>query len=90
MIWKDNRIQTNQANLVLPGNKVASSKIARNRNVNANSVSAKNKVANRAVAAVNRVVAANRVVSKADDRSGYLGKEGGGRRLPPLCLSAKR
>ena len=67
--------------------KVASSKIARNRNVNANSVSAKNKVANRAVAVVNRAVAANRVVSKADDKPGYLEKESGGRRLPPLfCL----
>ena len=69
MIWKDNRIRTNRANLVLPDNKVASSKIARNRNVNANSVSAKNKVANRAV------VAANRVVSKADDKPGYLEKK---------------
>ena len=66
---------------MLPDNKVASSKIARNRNVNAYSVSAKNKVA------ANRAAAVNRVVSKADDRSGYLGKESGGRRLPPLCLS---
>jgi hypothetical protein len=32
-------------------------------------VSAKNKGANRAVAAVNRVVAAKRVVSKADDKA---------------------
>jgi hypothetical protein len=65
VIWKDNRIQTNQANLVLPDNKVASSKIARNRNVSANSVSAKNKVANRAVVAVNKVV------SKAGDKPGH-------------------
>jgi hypothetical protein len=71
---------------VLPDNKAASSRIARNRNVNANSESAKNKVVNRAVAA-NRVVAVNRVVSKADDKPGYLEKESGGRRLPPLCLS---
>lgn len=71
---------------MLPDNKAASSRNARNRNVNANSVSAKNKVAaNRAVA--NRAVAVNKVVSKADDRSGYLEKESGGRRLPPLCLS---
>ena len=62
---------------------MASSKIARNRNVNANSVSAKNK----AVAAVNRAVAANRVVSKADDKLGYLERESGGRRLPPLSFS---
>jgi hypothetical protein len=65
VIWKDNRIQTNQASLVHPGNKVASSKIARNRNVNANSVSAKNKVANSAVAVVNRAVAANKVANSA-------------------------
>ena len=66
-----------------PGQGGPSSKIARNRNVNANSVSAKNKVAaSRAVG--NRVVAANRVVSKADDKPGYLEKESGGRRLPPL------
>ena len=85
MIWKDNRIQTNQANLVLPDNKVASSKIARNRNVNANSVSAKNKVANRAVAVVNRAVAvvnravaANKVASEADDKPGYLEKKAAG------------
>ena len=74
MIWKDNRIQTNQANLVLPDNKVASNKIARNRNVNVNSVSAKNKVANRAVAVVNRAV----VASKADDKPGYLEKKAAG------------
>jgi hypothetical protein len=72
VIWKDNRIQTNQANLVLPDNKVASSKIARNRNVSANSVSAKNKEANRAVGVANRAVAANKVASKADDKPGYL------------------
>jgi hypothetical protein len=84
VIWKDNRIQTNQASLVHPGNKVASSKIARNRNVNANSVSAKNKVANRAVGVANRAVAANKVARKADDKPGYLEKESGGRRLPPL------
>lgn len=64
MIWKDNRIQTNQANLI--PDKAASSKIARNRNGNANSVSAKNKVA------ASRAVAVNRVVSKADDKPGYL------------------
>jgi hypothetical protein len=90
VIWKDNRIQTNQANLVLPDNKVASSKIARNRNVNANSVSAKNKVAaNRAVAA-SRAVAVNRVVSKADDKPGYLQKKAAGgdsRRFLCLCTA---
>ena len=91
MIWKDNRIQTNRANLVLPDNKVGSSKIARDRNVNANSVSAKNKVANRVVVAANRaVVAANRVVSRADDKPGYLEKESGGRQLPPFFLSVHR
>ena len=58
--------------------KVASSKIARNRNVNANSVSAKNKVANRAVAVVNRAVAANKGASKADDKPGYLEKKAAG------------
>jgi hypothetical protein len=64
---------------VLP-DKAASSKIARNRNVNANSVSAKNKVA------ANRAVAASRAgaVNKADDKPGYLEKESGGRRLPLL------
>ena len=66
---------------MLPDN----SKIARNRNVNANSVSAKNKVAANRVAA-NRAVAVNRVVSKADDKPGYLEKESGGRRLPLLSL----
>ena len=77
----------NEPGKSLPDNKVGSSKIARDRNVNANSVSAKNKVANRVVAAVNRVVAANRVVSRADDKPGYLEKESGGRQLPPFfCL----
>jgi hypothetical protein len=71
VIWKDNRIQTNQANLALPDNKAASSKIARNRNGNANSVSGKNKVANKAVVV-------NRVVSKADDKPGYLEKKAAG------------
>ena len=74
----------------IPDNKVGSSKIARNRNVNANSVSAKNKVANRAVAAVNRVVAANRVVSKADDKPGYLEQKAAGensRRFVYLCTT---
>jgi hypothetical protein len=88
VIWKDNRIQTNQASLVHPGNKVASSKIARNRNVNANSVSAKNKVANSAVAVVNRAVAANKVASKEDDKPGYLEKKAAGgdsRRFVFLC-----
>ena len=42
------------------------------------------------VAAVNRAVAANRVVSKADDKPGYLEKESGGRRLPPFFLSVHR
>ena len=55
--------------------------------MNANSVSAKNKVAASRAVAVNRVVAANKVVSKADDKPGYLQKESGGRRLPPLFLS---
>lgn len=78
MIWKDNRIPTNQANQI-PGNRAANnSKNARDRNVNANSASAKNKVA------ASRAVAVNRVVSKADDKPGYLEKESGGRRLPPL------
>jgi hypothetical protein len=53
---------------MLPDNKAASSKIARNRNGNANSVSGKNKVANKAVVV-------NRVVSKADDKPGYLEKK---------------
>ena len=69
---------------MLPDNKAASSKIARNRNVNANSVSAKNKVA------ANRAVAVKRVVSKADDRSGYLEKKAAGgdsRRFVCLCTT---
>ena len=65
-----------------PGQGGPSSKIARNRNVNANSVSAKNKVA------ASRAVAANRVVSKADDKPDYLEKESGGRQLPPLFCCA--
>ena len=86
MIWKDNRIQTTQANLVLPDNKVASSKIARNRNVNANSVSAKNKVA------ANRAVAVSRAASKADDKPGYLGtkKAAGGDSRRFVCLCTTR
>jgi hypothetical protein len=66
VIWKDNRIQTNQANLVLPGSKAANNReIARDRNVNANGANARNK----AVVAAKNVVAVNKaVVSKADDR----------------------
>jgi hypothetical protein len=53
--------------------------------VNANSVSAKNKVA------ANRAAAVNRVVSKADDRSGYREKKAAGgdsRRF--VCLLTTR
>lgn len=82
MIWKDNRIQTNQANLMLPGNKAANNrKNARDRNVNANSAGAKNKVAANRAVAISRA-AANRPVSKANDKPGYLRKESSGRRTP--------
>jgi hypothetical protein len=68
VIWKDNRIQTNQANLVPPGNKAANNREnARDKNVNASGVNARNK----AVVAAKNVVAVNKaVVSKADDRPG--------------------
>jgi hypothetical protein len=70
----------NRTSLLLLGNKVAS-KIVRNRNVSANSVSAKNKAAANRAAAANRVVAA----SKADDKPGKESKSGG-RRLPPFVV----
>jgi hypothetical protein len=81
-LWKHNTIQTNRANLPLLDSKAASRKIAKNRNVNANSASAKNKVA-----------AANKVadVSKADDNLVAVDLMSGGRRLPPLlCLSTSK
>jgi hypothetical protein len=56
VIWKHNAIRTNRANLPPPDSKAVNREIAKDRNVNANSASAKNKAA------------ANRgVVSKADD-----------------------
>jgi hypothetical protein len=58
--------------------KAANRKIARDRNVNVSSASAKNNVETRAVAA-NRVV-----VSKAADKPGYVGLTSGGKRNPPL------
>ena len=57
--WIHNKIQTNRANTTPPDSKAG--KIAKERNVNA--ASAKNKVANRAVAA-KRVA-----VSKPDDKA---------------------
>ena len=50
----------NRVNLVPPASKAAKGKIARDRNVNANSASAKNKVVDSKAAA-----------SKADDKTGY-------------------
>ena len=69
---------------MLPDNKAARSKIARNRSVSASSASAKSKVGNRAVV-VNRVA-----VSKADDKPGYLGLSERRERLPPLLMCATR
>jgi hypothetical protein len=64
-----------RVNLARPGNKGVRSKIVRNRSVNVNNVSAKN-----------RVVAGNKgaEASRADDNPGCLGLTSGGRRLPPL------
>jgi hypothetical protein len=59
--------------------------------VNANSASVKDKaVAVNLAVAANMAVAVNRVaaVSKADDKPGCLGLTGGGKRLPPLVISA--
>jgi hypothetical protein len=70
--------------------KVANRKIARDKNVSANSASGKDKavVANQVVAA--NLVEVNRaaVGSKRDDKPGRLGLKGGGRRLPPLLIFA--
>ena len=78
MIWKDNRIQTNQANLMFPANKaVNNKKNARDRNVNVNSANARNK----AEVAAKNVVAANR----ADDKLGYPRKKKR-RELPPAAF----
>jgi hypothetical protein len=80
VIWKDNRIQTNQANPVVPGNKAANNrKNAKNRNVNANSANARNKAG---------VVARSAVaVSQADDKPDILEQEAAGAELPPLCCA---
>jgi hypothetical protein len=68
---------------VLRGNKaIDDRKNARDRNVNANSASARNKVGSKAVAA-NRVA-----VSQADDRRRSVGLTSGGRQLPPLSYLA--
>jgi hypothetical protein len=83
VIWKDNRIQTNQANQVLPGNTVADNrKNARDRNVNANSANARNT----AGVGTKNVVAASKA-----DKPAYLGQEAAGddsRRF--ACLSTSR
>ena len=60
--WTHNRIQTNQANPLLPDSKAADNKIATGRNVSVSGASRKNKVA------VNRAA-----VSKADDKTGCVG-----------------
>jgi hypothetical protein len=77
VIWKQNAILTSRAN-PLPDNKAARSKIVRDKNVNANNASAKNKAA-----VVNKVAE----VSRADDNPGGLGLTSGGRRLPPFLMS---
>ena len=72
----------NRANRVVPKSKGARSKIARERNVSANSASVKNKgvAPNRAVAANRAAVAAKRVAaSKADDKTGSFESTSGGR-----------
>jgi hypothetical protein len=69
--------------------KAANRKIARDKNVSANSASGKDKavVANQVVAA--NLVEVNRaaVVSKGDDKPGRLGIKGGGRRLRRFSYS---
>ena len=71
MIWKDNRIQTNRVNLVIPGNKAADNrKNVKNRNVNANSANARDRVG-----AVKSAAAA----SRADDKPVYQKQRSGGR-----------
>ena len=57
--WTHNRIQTNQANPLLPDNKAADKKIATEKTGNASGASRKNRVA------VNRAA-----VSKAEDKTG--------------------
>jgi len=72
VLWKHNIIPTNPVNL---DSKAANRKIARDKNVSANSASGKDKavVANEVVAA--NLVEVNRaaVVSKGDDKPGRLG-----------------
>jgi hypothetical protein len=66
--WNHNGIRTNQADLALLDSKAANeSKMAINRNANANSASGRSK------AAANKVA-----VSKADDKFGCLGLMNGG------------
>jgi hypothetical protein len=66
-----------RVNLALPGNKVVRRKIVRDRSVNVNNVSAKN-----------RAVAGNKgaEASRADDNPGCLRFTSGGRRLPPFFI----
>jgi hypothetical protein len=78
-LWKHNAIRTNRANRPPPDSKAARSKIARDRNGNANSASA--------TKAVDSKVAANKAaVGRADDKTECLALTGGGSSLPPLVM----
>ena len=90
--WTHNRIQTNQANPLLPDSKAADNKIATGRNVSVSGASRKNKVAvNRAAvsrvaagkavasrAAVNKEAADRAAANKADDKTGSFEQQSGG------------
>ena len=65
---------------MVPDSKAARTKIARNRSVNANSVSAKSRVV-----AVNKAVINREATSKADDKSGFIGVFGRRGQLPPFA-----
>jgi hypothetical protein len=71
-MWKHKAIRMNRTNLVFPDSKAGKREIAIERNANANSAIAKDKVASRAVAASRRVVVSREAVSKAGDRPSAL------------------
>jgi hypothetical protein len=57
---------------VVPDSKAAKTKIAKNRNVSANSASVKDKAAANQAVAANKAGISKEATSKADDRSGFI------------------
>jgi hypothetical protein len=84
VLWKHNTIRTNRANRPPPDSKAAKREIARDRNENASSASARSRAAEANPVAANKAAA-----SKADDKADCLALASGGSRTPAACYAAE-